>query len=107
MKTIRRPFQIPVRISVILAVLLPAALVGGGPAVRADSYFPQTGYSIWGPFESYWQAALVGWLSSACLAHRCMAQGRIMTHSGSSGRCLHITLPSPIPTRSSFNPAWQ
>ena len=35
---------------------LTVMLVGGGSGVRADTRFPQTGYSVWGPFESYWNA---------------------------------------------------
>lgn len=43
----------------LLALLaLLAGTLGFQPSrpVLADTYFPQTGYSVWGPFEAYWNA---------------------------------------------------
>lgn len=42
-----------------LILLLPATALSVGNLGRsayADTAFPQTGYSIWGPFEEYWKA---------------------------------------------------
>src|SRR3982751_5867930 len=56
MKTsLKNPGYAP-RLAIALALVIPAILVGSGSAVRADTRFPQTGYSTWGPFESYWNA---------------------------------------------------
>src|SRR5580765_1759288 len=38
----------------LLLVACVAASVSGGAV--ADTTFPQTGYSTWGPFEQYWRA---------------------------------------------------
>jgi hypothetical protein len=38
----------------LLTMLIPAA--NAWQPAHADTYFPQTGYSAWGPFEQYWQA---------------------------------------------------
>jgi hypothetical protein len=38
----------------LVAALIPTA--GITRSARADTFFPQTGYSLWGPFEAYWQA---------------------------------------------------
>jgi len=54
MNTLQRKVRAGLLLCVLLALVMPALLVGGGTA-RADTYFPQTGYSIWGPFETYWQ----------------------------------------------------
>ncbi|MEO8284982.1 MAG: family 16 glycoside hydrolase [Chloroflexota bacterium] len=43
------------RASLVLALTVTGGLLGGG-AARADTSFPQTGFAIWGPFETYWQA---------------------------------------------------
>src|SRR5438128_284702 len=39
-----------------LAALAVAALVAGPNVAGADTPFPQTGVSMWGPFEQYWKA---------------------------------------------------
>src|SRR4051794_21045444 len=39
-----------------LSLLIPGGLLTGDVFVYADTPFPQTGYSIWGPFERYWNA---------------------------------------------------
>src|SRR6266496_4255633 len=41
--------------SLVMALAMPALLIGG-EAARADTPFPQTGYTLWGPFEAYWNA---------------------------------------------------
>lgn len=38
----------------LVVALVPAA--GSFKSALADTSFPQTGYSIWGPFEQYWNA---------------------------------------------------
>src|SRR5215218_9128926 len=55
----RNPSQLRLTRTLALLLLLPAAIIPAANAiqtVRADTAFPQTGYSIWGPFETYWQA---------------------------------------------------
>ena len=47
-----------IRLQTVVAGLMIAgalALSAGAPA-SADTPFPQTGYSIWGPFETYWKS---------------------------------------------------
>ncbi len=39
-----------------VSVILAGIFVSGSSSVRADTMFPQTGYAVWGPFESYWKA---------------------------------------------------
>lgn len=43
------------RLLIVAAIVL--LVVAGLPALpaAADTYFPQTGYTVWGPFEAYWQ----------------------------------------------------
>src|SRR5258708_6407244 len=53
MRTSRTNAQIGMLLSLAVALGIPGMLVGSQGA-HADSYFPQTGYSIWGPFETYW-----------------------------------------------------
>ena len=53
MRTSQTNARIGILVSIAVALVLPGMLVGGQP-VHADNYFPQTGYSIWGPFETYW-----------------------------------------------------
>ena len=48
---LRRHFGLAV--TLVLALTTPALLIGSR-AASADALFPQTGYSIWGPFEQYW-----------------------------------------------------
>jgi hypothetical protein len=38
----------------MLVAIIPAT--NSGRPAQADTFFPQTGYNIWGPFEEYWQA---------------------------------------------------
>lgn len=44
------------RIVAVTMLVLVAVGVVSGPTARADTYFPQTGYTVWGPFEAYWKA---------------------------------------------------
>jgi hypothetical protein len=39
-----------------LAVMAVAALAAGPNLAAADTTFPETGFSMWGPFEQYWKA---------------------------------------------------
>jgi len=54
MNMLHRKVRVGLLLSAMLVAVMPALLVGGGTA-HADTYFAQTGYSIWGPFETYWQ----------------------------------------------------
>src|SRR5258708_1734863 len=53
MKTSRKSAWTGMILSLAVAMGIPTTLAGS-QAAHADSYYPQTGYSIWGPFETYW-----------------------------------------------------
>src|SRR4051812_7246723 len=57
--TPNRPNRSRLTRSLALMLLLPATLIptaGALQSAHADTTFPQTGFAVWGPFESYWQS---------------------------------------------------
>jgi hypothetical protein len=55
MKMPRMKLRFGLICSLAVLLMMPALLIEGQGA-RADTPFPQTGYSLWGPFETYWKA---------------------------------------------------
>jgi hypothetical protein len=45
-----------IKIGMAILLSFPGLMLAGHVSVRADTPFPQTGYSMWGPFEAYWNA---------------------------------------------------
>ena len=91
-------------IAIFLAVLtLAAAAVSPALSPRqahANTPFPETGYSMWGPFEQYFYAH--GGLAQFGMARTSPSPpAPATTASGSSALSSRTTPPSPIPIKSS------